>query len=100
MFPMLIISGCGVVMLMYNPNDVLLAPETLAWEYDIAFLVIWLSLHYHFFKTDEAESDELKCGFKEQFEKYVKKDKYIYLEPLFKDGSKERKKTSHLLPMP
>ena len=95
MYPILMISRCGVVMILYSPStDILLATPTIKWEYDTSFFVIWLSLHYHLF-TIKIPDKKAECGFREKFEKYVTKEKYVYLQPSFKDGSKP-KKTHHL----
>ena len=92
-YPMLMISAYGVVMLLYNPNtDILLTSEALSWDFDISFLVIWLSLHYHSLSIGEGpKADDLKCGFKKVFEEHVDTRKYIYLEPSFKVGLKEKR---------
>ena len=92
-YPMLTISGYGVVMLLYNPNtDILLISEAMSWDVDVSFLVIWLCLHYHSLLIGEGPKlDHLKCGFKKVFEKNVDTRKYVYLEPSFKSGYLKKK---------
>jgi hypothetical protein len=98
MYPILMISRCGVVMIVYSPStDILLATPTLKWESDLSFFVIWLSLHYHLF-TIKIPDKKAECGFKEIFEKYVTKKKYIYLQPSFNKRSKPKK--THLVFVP
>ena len=91
--PMPVISSYGGVMLLYNPNtNILLTSEALSCHFDFCFLVIWLSLHYHSLSIGEGpKADNLKCGFKKVFEEHVDIRMYIYLEPSFKVGLKEKR---------
>lgn len=99
MFPMLLITSRGIVMLLYNPNnDVLLTSEVLEWKHKITFYVIWVSLHYNIFKP-RPPTDELECGFKKIFEKYVNLSNYVYLERSFKNASQRKREIRSFLPL-
>ena len=78
-YPMLVISGYGFVMLLYNPNtDILLTSKALSRDFDFCFLVIWLSLLYRSLPIGEGlKTDDLKCGFKKVFEEHVEMRKYL-----------------------
>jgi len=62
--PMLRVDPEGVVVLVYDyPSDVLLISERIRWN-DLAFIVVWLTLHYSLFPPNAlSEVKDCCCGY-------------------------------------
>ena len=64
-FPMLRVDPSGVVVLVYDyPNDVLMISQRVPWS-DIAFIIVWLVLHYSLFRPDSLSyMSKYCCGYR------------------------------------
>ena len=64
-FPMLRVDPSGVVVLVHDyPNDVLMISQRVPWS-DIAFIIVWLVLHYSLFRPDSLSCmSKYCCGYR------------------------------------